>query len=69
METTAPSKPVAGKSQADQIHDLQVRRQRRFRTNVAVSWLIMLALLLFLFSGINVNIGPLHLQTDRKSVV
>lgn len=63
MATTTASTPLPQKSQADLIHDAQVRKQRRFRTNVAISWGLMLAFLLFLFSGATFNIGSLSVST------
>ena len=38
-------------SQAELIYDLQVRKERRFRFNVALSWLVLLFILIFIFSG------------------
>jgi polar amino acid transport system permease protein len=63
MATTAVSSSTPQKSQADLIHDAQVRKKRRFRANVVLSWLLMLGFLLFLFSGIRVSIGPLNFRT------
>jgi hypothetical protein len=63
MATTTASTPVPQKTQADLIHETQVRKQRRFRTNVALTWVAMLAFLLFLFSGVSINIGPIHFET------
>jgi polar amino acid transport system permease protein len=71
MATTTATTPVPQKSQADLIHEAQVRKQRRFKTNVALSWVAMLAFLLFLFSDVSINIGPLHLNTihlDREFI-
>jgi polar amino acid transport system permease protein len=59
QETAVPGQ----KSQADLIHDAQVRKQRRFRTNVAISWALMLAFLLFLFSDFSIDIGRFHFET------
>jgi polar amino acid transport system permease protein len=63
MATTTASTSMTQKSQADLIHDAQVRKQRRFRMNVALSWILMLGFLLFLFSGISINLGPFHFRT------
>jgi len=51
------------KSQADLIHEQQERTRRVFGLQVAVSWLILLGLLAFLFSGVRLQIGPFTLQT------
>lgn len=63
MATTTVPAAVPQKSQADLIHEAQVRKQRRFNTNVGLSWLLLLAFLLILFSGVSISIGPLHLRT------
>lgn len=51
------------KSQADLIFEAQQRLKQRFGTNVAISWIVMLAFLLFLFSGINISVAGLTLKT------
>jgi len=44
------------KSQAELLYQAQLRTQRQFKTNVAITWLILLGLLVLLFSGpIKVN--------------
>jgi len=63
MATTTASTPVPQKSQADLIHEAQERKKRRFRTNVALSWLLLLGFLLFIFSGVTVSLGPLSFTT------
>jgi polar amino acid transport system permease protein len=71
MATTTASTPVPQKSQADLIHEAQVRKQRRFRTNVALSWLLFLGFLLFLFGGVTLRLGPLSfstIQLDREFI-
>lgn len=47
--TAGIPKPIP--SQADLLYEAQQRKNRRFRTNVALSWGILLLLLLYLFSG------------------
>jgi polar amino acid transport system permease protein len=44
-------KPVL--SQADLLYEAQQRKSRQFRTNVALSWGILLLILIYLFSGQN----------------
>lgn len=52
---TAPAPPSAlSKTQAQLILELQLRTRRRFTTNVAVSWIILLLALVFLFSGLKI---------------
>lgn len=46
--TQVPKPPL---SQADLLYEAQQRRDRRFRTNVSLSWGIMLLILVYLFSG------------------
>jgi polar amino acid transport system permease protein len=52
-----------GKTQADLIFELQQRRKFRFDLWVKVSWLAILGLLLFAFSGANFSIGGLGIKT------
>lgn len=46
------------KSQAQLLFEAQQRRVRLFRTNVAISWIILLSLLIFIFSG------PIEIDTE-----
>src|SRR5215510_10619362 len=48
----------AQKSQAELLFDAQQRKVRLFRTNVTISWVILLGLLIFLFSG------PIEINTE-----
>ena len=48
--TTAPI-PKPALSQADLLYEAQQRRSRQFRTNVGLSWGLLLLILLYLFSG------------------
>ena len=50
METTKSKEDVA-KGLADQIYNAQQRKKRVFTTNVAISWVVLLLFLLYLFSG------------------
>lgn len=45
-------------SQAELLYEAQQRKVRQFRTNVIITWIILLGLLIFLFSG------PIQLDTD-----
>ena len=58
MENTASSKQLA-----DEIFEAQRRKKRVFRTNVTISWIILLLFLLYLFSGIAFSIGGIQLKT------
>jgi polar amino acid transport system permease protein len=54
---------AGGVSQADLVLRQQVRAQRVFSAQVVISWAIILAALVFLFSGARVQFGPLDIQT------
>ncbi len=45
------------KSQAELIYEAQTRKERQFRTNVAISWLVLIFILILLFSGQSITIG------------
>lgn len=50
-------------SQAELLYQAQLRKERQFRTHVGVSWAILFFFLIFLFSGQNIQIGSLKLET------
>jgi polar amino acid transport system permease protein len=52
-DSTAARIPGPPLTQAELLYEAQQRRNRRFRTNVSLSWGIMLLILLYLFSGQN----------------
>ncbi len=59
----------APKSQADLLYSAQLRKELQFKTNVAVSWGILLMIMVFLFSGQSVTVGSttfntIHLDTS-----
>ncbi|MBE0683541.1 MAG: amino acid ABC transporter permease [Anaerolineales bacterium] len=56
---------AAPKSQADLLYDLQLRKERQFRTNVGISWGILLLVLVFLFSGQEITVGSLSFSTIK----
>lgn len=59
------------KGLAEQLYAAQQRKKRMFRTNVAVSWIILLLFLFFLFSGTKLSIGGIQLKTihlDREFI-
>jgi len=45
------------KSQAELIYQAQANKERHFRTNVGISWFILLFILVFTFSGQDLTIG------------
>jgi polar amino acid transport system permease protein len=53
------------KGLADQLYEAQQRKKRAFNTNVAISWIVLLLFLLYLFSGISISIGGIHLKTIK----
>jgi len=62
-------KPVM--SQAELLYEAQLRRGRRFRTNVSLSWGIMLLILLYLFSGqdfLGIKTISLDYEFIRKNI-
>ena len=70
-DSTTARVPKPPLSQADLLYEAQQRRDRRFRTNVSLSWGIMLLVLLYLFSGQNfLGIKTIQLDTEfmRRNV-
>jgi polar amino acid transport system permease protein len=59
--------PGMPKTQADLIFEAQVRKDRHFRTNVGISWVILLLLIVFLFSGQNL-LGLKTIQLDGEFI-
>ena len=56
---------TSGKSQAELIYELQQRQKSRFNLGVNLSWVVLLTLLAFAFSGIQLNILGLPITTIR----
>ncbi len=50
-------------SQAELLYQAQLRRERMFRTHVGVSWGVLFLILIFIFSGQSLHLGPLTLKT------
>jgi polar amino acid transport system permease protein len=58
-------------SQAELLYQAQQRKERQFRFNVALSWLVLLLVLFFLFSGQKFALGPFTfstIQLDRTFI-
>ena len=51
MNLSAKKEPNAPKSQADLIFEAQQRKELQFKANVAISWMVLIIILIFLFSG------------------
>ncbi len=65
MNPDSPTVNVPGPlpSQADLLYEAQQRKTRQFRTNVGLSWGILLLILFYLFSGQNfLGIKTIHLD-------
>lgn len=60
METTKKEKGLA-----DQLYEAQQRKKRAFTTNVAISWVVLLLILVYLFSGTSLSFGGIQLKTIR----
>jgi len=70
-DSTTARVPKPPLSQADLLYEAQQRRDRRFRTNVSLSWGLMLLVLVYLFSGQNfLGIKTIQLDTEfiRRNV-
>jgi len=64
MNLSAKKETNAPKSQADLIFDAQLRKELQFKANVAISWLVLIITLIFLFSGQNfLGIKTIKLDT------
>jgi polar amino acid transport system permease protein len=61
--TIEASIPAGGRSQAELLFQAQQRARRNFTLGVTASWLLLLAFLVFLFSGIQVTIGSATFKT------
>ncbi len=51
------------KSQAELLYEAQLRKERTFKTHVVISWMVLLFLLFFVFSGQKLTIGELDFKT------
>lgn len=61
--TTATNPVQAPNSQAELLYQAQLKQERQFRTNVGFSWGILFLILIFLFSGQNLQIGSFTFKT------
>lgn len=55
------SPPV--KSQSELLYAAQMRQKRQFTSMVALSWVILLGILVFLFSGTDISVGGFQIKT------
>ncbi len=63
VTSTAPHAVARIKTQAELIHEQQERAMRAFSIQVAISWVVLLALLGLLFGGVEAEIGPFQIKT------
>jgi polar amino acid transport system permease protein len=68
MNLLAKQEDGAPKSQADLLYDAHVRKERQFRINVAISWVILLLFLLFLFTGQTLPFGLHTIKLDSTFI-
>ena len=66
MSLSAAKRKTPSKSQSELIFEAQHRKERQFRSNVGLSWGLLLILLVFLFTGEKLNLGIklIHLDWD-----
>ena len=64
MNLSAKKESNVPKSQADLIFEAQQRKELQFKANVALSWMVLILILIFLFSGQNIlGIKTIKLDT------
>jgi len=56
-------------SQAESLYKAQLHIERRFKVNVGLSWLVLFIVVVFLFSGQSIAIGPLSFHGFRVDTV
>lgn len=61
--TSNNRKKTEEKGLAERLYAAQQRKKRIFSTNVAISWIVLLLFLLYLFSGTSFSIGGLQFKT------
>ncbi len=59
---------VRPKTQAELLFDAQLRKDRQFRANVAISWLVLLLILVLIFSGENLPFGIHGIRLDTSFI-
>lgn len=63
MQTTNTHHQGVEKGLADQLFEAQQRKKRAFSTQVAISWIVLLVILVYLFSGTSFSIAGIQLRT------
>lgn len=64
MDILAKKDSSPPKTQADLLYEAHLRKERQFRTNVAISWILLLLFLFFLFSGQELPFGLKTITLD-----
>lgn len=64
-ETSEKKQDAPAMSLGEALYAAELRRERVFRIHVGVSWLVMFALLLMMFSGQTLTLGGLEFSTIR----
>jgi polar amino acid transport system permease protein len=59
---------VMPKSQAELLYEAQLRRDRQFRVNVGLSWLVLLLIIVLMFSGSSLPFGLRGIQLDTQFI-
>lgn len=67
MSELSTQQPGVPKSQADFLYEAQMRKERHFRTNVGLSWVFLLLIIIYLFSGQNF-LGIKTIQLDGEFI-
>lgn len=62
-------KPDQQKTHGDLLFAAQTRAKRMFSLNVAFSWILLLGFIIFLFSGVDLSVGFIHLKTIKLDSV
>ena len=59
---------VRPKTQAELLFEAQLRKDRQFRMNVAISWIVLLSILFIIFSGENLPFGIKGIKLDNAFI-
>jgi polar amino acid transport system permease protein len=68
MPAAREKKKGPSKSQAELLFDVQQKKERGFRSNVILSWIFLLLVLLFLFAGEKLNLGIKTIHLDMEFI-
>ncbi len=68
MAAAREKKKGPSKSQAELLFNAQQKKERGFRSNVILSWIFLLLVLLFLFAGEKLNLGIKTIHLDMEFI-